>query len=119
MPKKPRSPKTRPASRSTARKPKSSLAARRLIRAALRGRSLREAARVLRLPNHGQLQKMLNGDIGDTPAMKAALARADARAKRAYFLFRADDQPLTAADLAPLVADLEKQLAALKALLPK
>src|SRR5258707_12707571 len=66
---------------------KSSLVARRLIRATLKrckNGSQHEAARRLRLPNQAQLRKMLRGEIRDTPAMKAALARADMRAARAW-----------------------------------
>ena len=64
---------------------KSSLTARRLIRCALeRYKSSRAAARALGLPNHSQLNQMLHGLIKDTPAMKAAIARAKERARRAY-----------------------------------
>lgn len=65
---------------------KSSLTARRLIRIALERRrgNQHAAARALGLPNQAQLYKMLHGLIKDTPAMKAAIARAKERARRAY-----------------------------------
>jgi hypothetical protein len=71
---------------------KSTPAARRLIRAALKrcGNSQRAAARLLRLPNAAQLNKMMRGLIGDTPSMKAALRRADDRARRAWRMIPAD-----------------------------
>lgn len=80
--------KIRPDTRTTPKTPKSSEAARRLIRAALArtNGNQRQAALLLRLPNHAQMRKMLAGTIRDTPAMRAALARADARAKRAWAL---------------------------------
>jgi hypothetical protein len=68
----------------TAKTSKSSVAARRLIRAVIkRSGSQRAATRVLGLPTQAQLSKMLRGEIADTPAMQAAIARADVRAKRA------------------------------------
>jgi len=75
-----------------AKKHKSSLAARRLIRAALRRHknNNRAAARALGLPNAAQLQKMLSGAIKDTPSMKAALKRADVRADRARYFVKAE-----------------------------
>lgn len=99
---------------------KSSLAARRLIRATLkrcpRG-SQHEAARRLRLPNQAQLRKMLHGEIRDTPAMKAALARADARAARAWAFEKADErQAVDALLVLESVVRLERELAMLKAL---
>ena len=61
--------------------------AKRLILATVRRcGSQRQAARVLRLPNHGQLQAMLTGRIGETGAMKAAVVRAKARAHRAFLM---------------------------------
>jgi hypothetical protein len=64
---------------------KSSQKARRLIEAVVKqcGGNEREAARRLQLPNHAQLRKMRRGQIGDTPAMRAALLRAEERARRA------------------------------------
>lgn len=72
----------------TPKKLKSSSAARRLIRAALRRHKGNQsaAARALGLPSQGQLHKMLHGTLRDTPAMKAALLRADKRARRAWSL---------------------------------
>jgi hypothetical protein len=71
---------------------KSTPAARRLIYAALRRckNSQRGAARLLLLPNAAQLNKMKRGLIGDTPSMKAALRRADDRARRAWLMIPAD-----------------------------
>lgn len=65
---------------------KSSVTARRLIRVALEKRHGNQsaAARALGLPNQAQLYRMLHGLIKDTPAMKAAIARAKERAWRAY-----------------------------------
>jgi len=65
---------------------KSSPEARKLIAIAMKRckGSERQAARILRLPNHGQLNQMRRGLIHDTPAMKAALKRATQRAKRAW-----------------------------------
>jgi|SRR5579859_761303 len=101
---------------------KSSPEARRLIRSVVgRGkhkRSLRTAAHILRLPSHAQLAKMLHGEIRDTPAMKAALARADARARRAWGLVK--DEPGPAVDVELVLASVERverELAVLKALI--
>lgn len=100
--------KIRPDTRPGARTPKSSPAARRLIRAALRATNgnQRAAARLLRLPNQAQLRKMLAGDIRDTPAMLAALARAEARARAAWALVR---PPAGRADLnaAAILSELD------------
>lgn len=102
----------------TAKTWKSSREARRLIRATVkRAGSQRAAAHALRLPSHGQLAKMLHGEIRDTPAMKAALARADARAARAWGFVKDEEQP--AVDLALVlesVERLERELAVLKAM---
>jgi hypothetical protein len=63
--------------------------ARRLIvKTVKRCKSQRQAARVLRLPTHAQLVAMLEGRIGETPAMKAALMKAEARAERAFYMER-------------------------------
>jgi hypothetical protein len=108
--------KTRPVSYKLVKNPKSSVAARRLIRAAMRGRTLREAQRLLRLNSHNQVIAMLTGRIGDTPAMKAALKRADRRADRARYFLRADETHIECAqvaDIARRVRDLSKELDAL------
>lgn len=111
-------------SRPVAQKPKngkrlkSSLAARKLIRAAIkRYGSEHKAARQLGLPTQAQLHKMLTGEIGDTPSMKAALVRAEARAQRAFYLVR-DAAPveIDTAAVCSLVDNIEKQLATIKAL---
>lgn len=74
--------------RAGARKPlKSSVAARRLIRVVVkRHGSQRKAAYALRLPNQAVLNRILHGKIRDTFEMKAALSRADERARRAWEL---------------------------------
>lgn len=97
---------------------KSSQGARRLIRAALRRHgSQRAAARALGLPSHGQLAKMLAGEIRDTPAMRAALARADARAKRAWGLVKLDAAPAVDVELVlASVERVEQELAMLREL---
>jgi hypothetical protein len=72
-----------------------------LIRAVLRrtGGNQSKAARLLRLPNQAQLRKMMLGEIGDTPAMRAALLRAKKRAARAWSLEReAAQQPALCLD---------------------
>lgn len=56
------------------------------------------AARRLQLPNQAQLRKMLNGDMRDTPAMRAALMRAKKRADRAWAMEREDMKPVVCAD---------------------
>lgn len=73
--------------------PISSPAARRLCKAALkRHGSLRKAAKALGLKSYGQLYQIMNGRMRDTAEMKAALRRADRRAKRAWELIR-DESP--------------------------
>lgn len=89
-----------------------------MIRAALRRyNSQHKAARALGLPNQAQLAKMLAGEIRDTPAMKAALARADQRAKRAWAMVK--EETLTVVDRDLILASverLERELAMLKSL---
>jgi hypothetical protein len=98
---------------------KSSLAARRLIRAAVkRHHSQHKAARALGLPSQAQLSKMLRGDIRDTPAMKAALRRAGARAQRAWGLEKGEPAPcVDVALVLESVERLERELAVLKSLI--
>lgn len=83
--------KIRPNTRTGGKTPqilKSSPEARKLIKATLKKckGNQHEAARRLRLANQSQLRKMLNGTLRDTPAMRAALKRADARARRAWLM---------------------------------
>lgn len=101
----------------TAKEWKSSREARRLIRATVkRTGSQRAAAKALGLPTHAQLAKMLAGEIRDTPAMRAALARADTRARRAWFSTK-DDGPAIDADLVlAAIGALERELETLKSL---
>ena len=91
--------------------PKSSPAARRLIRAALKRLSQREAAYVLRLKSAAQLNRMLHGKIHDTPEMQAALIRAKKRADRAYYLVRADREPLDVETLKKLLHEIDERVA--------
>jgi len=78
MPTRPNLPKTR-------KKPKSSNAARKLIRSAYRHhKSIRGAARAIGLDNPMQLIRMMEGTMKDTPAMRAAIRRADHRARLAW-----------------------------------
>jgi len=96
--------------------PKSSWAARRLIRAALRKYgSQRLAAWALRLPNAAQLNRMLHGQMHDTPAMKAALIRAKKRAERAYYLVRADQpEPFDVEAIRAILREIDEQVELLK-----
>ena len=69
---------------------KSSPAARRLIRARVKKYgSQHKAAQRLNM-TQAQLNGMLTGRLRDTPAMKIALDRADARAKRAWLKVNGD-----------------------------
>lgn len=89
----PRNPESHIKRPARARKPKSSERARRLIECAVRRHgSERAAARALDLPNQAQLNKLRRGLIRDTPAMKAALLRADKRAERAWRMVAAPRQ---------------------------
>ncbi len=65
---------------------------RKLIRSALRRcqGNQRGAARLLGLDNNLQLMRMLRGEMCETPAMRAAVLRARARADRAFRLLRPD-----------------------------
>jgi len=102
------------------KKPKSSLAARRIIRAALRRHknNNRAAARALGLPNAAQLQKMLSGAIKDTPSMKAALKRADVRADRArYFVKSESVRTIDPAELRGVLKQLNDAIRLLEVLL--
>jgi hypothetical protein len=83
---------------------RSSPAARRLINAVVKEKGSEvKAARALRLPNSAQLSKMRRGLLKDTPAMRAALTRANARARRAWALAPA---PAPVADLETARAQL-------------
>jgi hypothetical protein len=80
--------------------------ARKLILATVRRyKSQRKAARVLRLKSHIHLVRMLKGEMRETPAMKAAVIRAKARASRAFLMER-EDVPLVERErIARLVRD--------------
>jgi len=101
-------------------KMRSSPEARRLIRAAIRRhKTQRAAARALGLPNDSQLIKMLRGTLHDTPAMKASLARADKRARRAWSLVRNENVPaIDDAKVKVLIGSIRHCLNELKVLLP-
>lgn len=105
-----------PKNAKTAHSAKSSPEARRLIRAALRrGKTLREAARLLGLPNHAQMAAMLSGRLRDTPAMRAELMRAKQRADRAWRLVKVDaTEAIDRAAVCAIVARLERDLALLR-----
>ena len=114
----------RPRSRKNGSGPKSSPEARSLIQAVIgrkpNQRPLREAARLLQLPNHAQMIKMLSGKMKDTPAMKAALRRADKRAERAWRnVNAAPQQHVDEAALTVVVEELECILKYLKSLLTR
>ena len=86
MPKFRRKPRTHIKSPKSKKRPKSSLAARRLIRAAIKQcGSQRKAAAALDLPTQAQVSKMLKGKLADTPAMRRAIDKAERRAWQAYY----------------------------------
>ena len=97
---------------------KSSLEARRLIRASIRRYgSEHKAARALGLPNQAQLHKILHGQMRDTPSMRLAIARADKRAARAWSLEREEQTNFIDRELAcKLIHNLEIDLELLKVL---
>lgn len=112
----------RPARPKKSTRPKSSEKARRLIRATLRRckNNQSAAARALRLPNQGQLRKMLLGTLKDTPEMKAAIVRANVRAKRAWSFEKLDPaQCVDPAHLKHVINDLSRLVETLRALTPK
>jgi hypothetical protein len=82
--------------------------ARTLIRATLRQchGSERKAAALLKLANNAQLGRMLRGEISETPAMKAAVIRAKARAKRAFLMQHGE--PVCIADLEKIRKTLDE-----------
>ncbi len=80
----------------------------------------RKAARLLGLPNFGQVQQMYRGLIRETDAMKAAVLRRQKRARRAFL---GEHEPTVDTIDADAVKALVEQQAStieqLKALLPK
>lgn len=102
--------------------PISSAAARRLCEAAVkRYGSLRKAAAALGLKSHGQLYQIMKGRMRDTAEMKAALRRADRRAKRAWELVR-DEGPAPRVDIDALrgaISAAERQLKLMRELMKK
>lgn len=103
--------------RQNAKTIKSSPEARKLIRAVLATTKSREyphgnqhqAAKILGLPNHAQLQRMLHGELRDTPAMKIALAQADRRAERAWKKIK-PEYPTCTIDAAMTLKALRREL---------
>jgi len=101
---------------------KSSPEARRLIRAALHGRNSKgkpnswvQVASILKLPTGAQAYKMYFGLIKDTPSMKAAIKRADARAKRAWSMVRLDHQEIDCVQVLNDVRDVARRIAVIEA----
>ena len=106
----------------TLKNAKSSSEARRLIRAALigKGRSRKQnswaqVAAILKLPTGAQAYKMYVGSIRDTPSMKAAIKRADARAKRAWSMVRLDHQEIDCAQVLNDVRDIHRRIEIIEA----
>ena len=102
--------------------PISSAAARRLCEAAVkRHGSLRKAAKALGLKSHGQLYQIMKGRMRDTAEMRAALRRADRRAKRAWELVR-DEGPSPHVDVDALrgaISVVERQLKMMRELMKR
>lgn len=103
-------------------KPKSSRTARQLINAAVKkfGSEVKAAA-ALGIPNSTQLNKMRKGTLHDTPAMKAAILEAKARAKRAFLFIprRRDIKPIDPAAIDLALQTLDTDLMALAQLLQR
>lgn len=117
-PRSPHSHTKRPAAR---KRKKLSRKARQLIHHILKVRRLsrRQAARALRLPTPSQLDRMFKGQIGETPAMRAAVLRADERARRAFLNVppEGDSASFDLVVLKSLATDLNAVLAALQDLI--
>jgi hypothetical protein len=99
---------------------KSSPEARKLIKAVLKRckGNQHEAARRLKLNNQSQLRKMLNGTLRDTPAMRAALKRADARARKAWLMEHRGDPPALDREIAQnTLSRMKRELSFLETLL--
>ncbi len=94
---------------------------RKLIRAALKKSkgSQRGASRLLGLGNNNRaLMRMLRGEMAETPAMRAAVLRAKARADRAFRLLRPDVPPQVDLELVhKLVAEVKYKIEVLEYLL--
>lgn len=109
LPKSPQNPKS----------PKSSIEARRLLRAAVRRfGSQRKAAAALHISSQAAFNKMLHGTLRDTKEMKAAILRADNRSKSAWLMVKLETVgDLDKSALAVIVKDVEQLLENIKALL--
>jgi hypothetical protein len=94
--------------------------ARLLIEHVTRRHSLRQAARLLGLKNHGDLYAMKEGKIGETPEMTAAVFRAEQRARRAFLNVR-EPKPnvLNESLLESIITRFDPLLSELRSLLPK
>lgn len=105
----------------SAQNAKSSPEARRLLRASLRRhKTYRGVAKALGLSNHMQAVRMLKGEIRDTPEMKAAIVRANTRAKRAWsFEKLVPANCVDPAHLRNVINDLSRLVETLRALTPK
>ena len=88
---------------------------RKLLRATIRrAGSLRKAAKILRLPSHAQIPAMLEGRIGETAAMKAAVLRAEARAQRAFLMEPSVECTFDREQIKKLVEQIREQVAVLE-----
>lgn len=100
--------------------PKSSRTARQLINAAIRkfGSEVK-AAQALGIPNSTQLNKMRKGTLHDTPAMKAAILQARARAKRSFLFIprRRETKPIDPVAIDAALQNLDEALTVLANLL--
>lgn len=94
---------------------KSSPEARRLIRTTKRGHSWRQVASILKLPNAAQAYKMMVGSIQDTPSMKAAIKRADVRARRAWLMTKDDHQEIDCKQVLDDIRDVRRKIEIIEA----
>jgi len=118
---KPRTPRRRVVRPST-KYPPLSRKARSLIHHLIKVKkfSYRKAASLLQLKSHGDLHAMHTGRIGETPEMTAAVERAEARARRAFFDARKDNPRTVDQSLLKVLAgDHRSLLDRLLSLLPK
>ena len=87
-----------------------------------RYKSQRKAARVLGLANNAQLGQMLSGTLRDTPPMKAALKRANDRARRAWRMARPQSEGAPVVDVAAVQTireELRQLLRRIDSIIPK
>jgi hypothetical protein len=91
-------------------------ATRMLLTAALKkGGSYRSVAKLFRLSHHMQVPRMLTGEIGETPEMRAVRLRYETRARRIFML---DNRPRENSgdieNLRKIVREIEELVAVLK-----